>query len=128
MAKGKRTPALLYPLIIDFEIDASTVYLLIKNIGNTALLNLKIKPSTAIFGLEGTKNLSELNIFKEIKYLAPLKEIKIFIDGYDSFFHHLKKTLIEFHITYQDEYKTIFKTKISHDLNIYTDLILPIKK
>ncbi len=115
-------------VIVDFEIDESTIFILIRNAGTSALRNLKIRPSTAIIGLEGKKDLSSLNIFKEIRYMAPLKEIRLFVDSYDSFFSHLKNTLIAFTVTYQDESKKSYRKKITHDLKIYTDLIFFIKK
>jgi hypothetical protein len=128
MAKSKNTISAENPVIVDFEIDASTVCMLIKNSGNNALLNLKIKPSSPIPGLGGKRDLSELNVFKEISYMAPLKEIRIFVDSYDSFFRNLKSTKIEFNITYGDESEKSYRKKITHDLKIYTDLIFFIKK
>jgi hypothetical protein len=115
-------------VIVDFEIDASTVFIVIKNLGGSAALNLKIKPSTSIPGLEGKKDLSRLLLFKEIKYFAPLKELRIFVDSYDSFFRHLENSVVSFTISYQDENKNPFSNKITHDLKIYTDLIFFIKK
>ncbi len=115
-------------VVVDFEIDQSTVFILIRNSGTGALRNLKIKPSTSIIGLEGKKDMSSLNIFKEIRYMAPLKEIRIFVDSYDSFFSHLKNTQIAFTVTYQDESKKSYRKKIAHDLKIYTDIIFFIKK
>jgi hypothetical protein len=115
-------------VIVDFEIDAEAVFLIIKNLGAVPALNLEIKPSASIWGLEGKKDLSQLTIFKEITYLAPLKEIKIFVDSYESFFTHLKDTSIRFKIYYKNERGKSFKLKIHHDLRIYTDLIYFIKK
>ena len=115
-------------IVVDFEIDAETVFLVIKNTGGLPALNLKIKPSSSILGLSGRKNIGELSIFKEIRYLAPLKEIKIFVDSYESFFLHLKDTLISFTIAYKDENNKSYKSKIIHDLKIYSDLIFFIKK
>ncbi|MFN2439335.1 MAG: hypothetical protein ABR503_09055, partial [Chitinophagaceae bacterium] len=63
-----------------------------------------------------------------IKYLAPYKEIKIFIDAYHSFFKNLKRTEIDFVVYYADENGQTFKKMIMHDLDIYKDLIFFIKK
>ncbi len=128
MIKRRKEISSANSVIVDFEIDGSTAFIAIKNAGTGALRNLKIKPSTAIIGLEGKKDLSSLNIFKEIRYLAPLKEIRIFVDSHDSFFRHLKNTLISFTVTYQDESKKLYRKKITHDLKIYSDLIFFIKK
>jgi len=115
-------------VIVDFEIDADSVFLVIKNLGAVPALNLKIRPSAPILGLEGKKDISKLSIFKKISYLAPLKEIKIFVDSYESFFRHLKEHSVRFKISYKNEKKKSFKMKINHDLRIYADLIYFIKK
>ena len=128
MTRDKGIKSLPALIVVDFEIDAAMVFLSIRNTGDTAAINLKIKPSVPIIGLNGKKDLSELEIFKEISYMAPLKEFRIFVDSYDSFFRHLKKTQIGFNISYQDENDMSYKKKITHDLKIYSDLIFFIKK
>jgi hypothetical protein len=115
-------------VIVDFEIDAESVFLVIKNLGSVPALNLKIKPSAPVLGLEGKKDIGKLSIFNKISYLAPLKEIKIFVDSYESFFLHLKESSVRFKISYKNVKKKGFKMKINHDLRIYADLIYFIKK
>ena len=115
-------------VIVDFEIDAEAVFLIIRNLGAFPALKLKIRPLSAILGLEGKKDITKLYIFKEISYLAPLKEIKIFIDRYESFFTHLEDSSVYFKISYKNEKRRSFKMKIHHDLRIYADLIYFIKK
>ncbi len=115
-------------VIIDFEIDSELVFIAIKNLSNYPAFNVKIKPSQRIMGLEGKRNITELSIFNEIKYLAPYKEIKVFIDAYHSFFEHLERTEIAFDLYYTDEEGEAFNKRIIHDLNIYKDLIFFIKK
>jgi hypothetical protein len=128
MVKTKTIASSATSVVVDFEIDGSTVFIVIKNLGINAVVDLRIKPSVPILGLEGKKDLRKLNLFKEIKYLAPLKEFRIFVDSYESFFRHLKNTQIAFSLTYQDDNKKTYKEKITHDLKIYTDLIFFIKK
>ena len=115
-------------VIVDFEIDAEAVFLIIKNLGAVPALKLEIKPLSSILGFEGKKDISKLSIFREISYLAPLKEIKIFVDSYESFFTHLKDESIYFKISYKNEKRKSFKIKIHHDLRIYADLIYFIRK
>jgi hypothetical protein len=78
--------------------------------------------------MEGKKDITKLSIFKGISYLAPLKEIKIFVDGYASFFSHLKDSSVYFNISYKNEKRRPFKIKVHHDLRIYADLIYFLKK
>lgn len=128
MGKKKKTKSGNGQIIVDFEIDAEMVFLVIKNIGLAPVLNLKIKPSAGIIGLEGKTDIAKLSIFEEISYLAPFKEIKIFVDSYESFFRHLKDWLISFTLNYKDERDKRHKSKITHNLEIYSDLIFFIKK
>ncbi len=61
-------------VIIDFEIDGELVFISIKNCSNYPAINVRIKPSRAIIGLAGKKDITDLAIFHEIKYLAPKKK------------------------------------------------------
>jgi hypothetical protein len=124
----KKTNSRVGIIVVDFEIDAEMVFLVIRNTGQLPVLNLKIKPSTAILGLEGKRDIGQLSIFEEIRYLAPLKEIKIFVDSFESFFRNLEDFLVSFSISYKDEKNKSLKMKITHDLKIYADLIFFIKK
>ncbi len=114
-------------IIVDFEVNAETVFLVIKNGGEKPAFKLKIRPSHAIMGLEGRKDITKLAVFKKIRYLAPNKEIKIFVDSYQSFFSRLKKPKIRFRISYKSKRKKKIKSRIVHDLRIYADLIYIIK-
>ncbi len=115
-------------VIVDFLVDAEMVFLSIKNWSDYPAINVRIKPSDSIMGLGGRKDITDLSVFNEIKYLAPYKEIKIFIDEYHSFFENLKTPEIDFAVYYSDENGQAFRKKILHDLNIYKDLIFFIKK
>ena len=115
-------------VIVDFEIDSESVFLIIKNLGAVPALKLRINPLSPILGLEGKKDITKLSIFREISYLAPLKEIKIFVDSYESFFTHLKDFSVYFNISYKNEKRRSFKIKIHHDLRIYADLIYFLRK
>src|SRR5690349_15289841 len=115
-------------IVVDFDIDSELVHIIIRNLASVAALRLRIRPSHAIIGLGGTQDLSNLNIFKEITYFAPGKEIRIFIDEHESFFTNLKSTKISFTIAFEDEFNKPIRHTIHHDLAIYKDLSYLIKK
>lgn len=115
-------------IIVDFEIDPELVFITIKNLSDIPALRLRIRPSNAIIGLGGSKDLSTLAIFKEISYLAPYKEIRVFVDEHESFFRNLKNTRISFTIAFEDETGKPIRHTIHHELAIYKDLIYFIKK
>ena len=122
-------PEQLVPyIVVDFEVSADLVFVVIKNLSNRAALKLKIKPSVALKGLGGRKNIAALTVFKEISYLAPQKEIRVFVDSYSSFFEHQEKMLVKFSITYENEEGKVLRQHIEHNLAIYKDLIFFIQK
>ena len=115
-------------IVIDFEVDAEHVFLLIRNLSVMAATNVQIKSSSSIPALDGTSDLRSLALFKGITYLAPHKELRIFVDSYDRFFHRLKNKKIAFAVTYDDENGRAHRQHIEHDLAIYGDMIFFIKK
>jgi len=115
-------------IIVDFEVTPDLVFVVVQNIADQAAFKLRIKPSTAIKGLGGKKNISSLSLFREITYMAPKKEIRVFVDSYDSFFEQQEKLLIRFSVSYENEEGRSFGKTIEHNLAIYKDLIFFIQK
>lgn len=115
-------------IVVDFDIDAEMVHIIIRNLSYVPALRVRIRPSHAIIGLGGSKDISTLAIFKEISYLAPQKEIKVFVDEFESFFRNLKNTKISFAVAFEDEVGKPIRHTIHHELAIYQDLTYLIKK
>lgn len=115
--------SLLTPnIIVDFELENELFFLRIANHSDVELLNISIRFNRIIYGLNKTIKLNNLHIFKNLKYLAPRKEIRIVIDHQDRFFHFNKKPIYLIRIDYKNTSGKSFRKNISHDLNIYRDL------
>jgi len=109
-------------IVVDFEVDAESVFISIRNLSDLPALRLRIKSSVAIQGLDGEKDISQLAIFKEISYFAPHKKIRVYVDEHESFFKHLTNTKVSFTIAYEDESARPVRHTIHHELAIYKDL------
>ncbi len=74
MGKKKKTKTGKGQIIVDFEVDAEMVFVVIKNIGRAPVFSLKIKPSAAIMGLEGKTDITKLSILKKSVTWLPGKK------------------------------------------------------
>ena len=66
-------------------------------------------------------DLSSLNVFKKIEFLAPGKVIRVFVDSVASYFARRQPNLVHVALTWRQG-RTSLSTQISHDIRIYRDL------
>jgi hypothetical protein len=68
--------------------------------------------------------LSKLSVFHKLRYLAPYREIEVFLDPAERFLSQFedKDTVITITIAYAAEQGKRLKKSITHDLAIYQDL------
>ena len=117
-----------FDVIIDFIFDNGLLFILIKNISNNPAFNVRVKFNNRILGVNGSKEITSLNLFKNIEFLAPLKEIKTFLDTSESYFSRKQPTKIITEIFYKDIQNKEHQVVIKHDLEIYRDIGFVTKK
>lgn len=109
-------------VIIDIIFDKGLFFISIKNIGKRSAYRTSIKFNHEIIGVEGTKDVSSLSLFKNIEFLPPTKEIITFLDTCTSYFKSKNQTKISANLTYYDGNGIKFNRVIKHDLNIYREI------
>ena len=109
-------------VIVDFIFVKGLFFISIKNPGNKPAYRVSINFNDKIFGLEGTKEISELPLFKNIEFLAPQKEIKTFLDTSSSYFKRENPIQVVANITYHDGNGIEYNKIIKHDLGIYKEI------
>jgi len=114
-------------VIIDFIFKEGLLYISVKNIGARAAYKISIRFNKRFFGVEGTKEISSMALFKNIEFMPPQKEIITFLDVSSSYFRREEPEKISAELTYFDSKKRKYVEKIKHDLSIYRDIgyILP---
>ncbi len=117
-----------FDVIIDFIFDNGLLFILIKNNSNNPAFNVRVKFNNRILGVNGSKEITSLNLFKNIEFLAPLKEIKTFLDTSESYFSRKQPTKIITEIFYKDIQNKEHQVVIKHDLEIYRDIGFVTKK
>lgn len=114
---------------VDILLEKDLLFFLIKNNSEFAAtdvvvrFNRNVYKEVNVLGKKRKERINKLTIFNQLLYLAPQKEIKIFIDQLDSFFKFNKTPVYRLSVYYKDESgKQKFKKIINHDVNVYRDL------
>lgn len=110
-------------VFLDILYEQGLLFFVIKNNSQVAATDVTFTFDQKLKGVDSRVEITELNIFKQLKYLAPHKEIKIFIDVAEAFFSRGEPTELKVNIDWSDEKgKEQFSTVIRHDFTIYKDL------
>jgi hypothetical protein len=109
-------------VIVDFIFEDGLFFIAVHNISDVPAYKVSTRFKPSFTGVEGTKEISELALFRNIEFLAPRKEIKTFLDATASYFHRQEPLLITAQISYEDGNGKKYATTIRHDLSIYMEL------
>ena len=109
-------------VIIDFIFKEGLLYISVKNIGARSAYKISIRFNKRFFGVEGTKEISSMVLFKNIEFMPPQKEIITFLDVSSSYFRREEPEKISAELTYFDSKKRKYVDKIKQDLSIYRDI------
>jgi hypothetical protein len=109
-------------VIVEFVFDRGLLFVLVNNIGDRPATKVSVKFNKEITGLNGTKNISALPLFKNIEFLGPRREIVTLLDASDSYFRRKQPTKISAKISYTDPENRKYEATINHDLEIYREL------
>lgn len=107
---------------LDLLYERGLLYFVIKNYSLLAATDVKFVFDRKITGVDGQVEITGLNIFKNLRYLAPQKEIKIFIDVAAAFFARKGPNEIGVKISWLDENGEKRSNSIQHNFRIYEDL------
>jgi len=109
-------------VIFDVIFDKGVFVFSIKNITHLPAFSVRVNFDKKIMGVQGKVEISKLKIFQQLDYLAPHKEIKVFLDSASAYFQRKGPTKFIALIKWLDSEKKAFHRKIPHNLNAYKDL------
>ena len=109
-------------VIVEFLFDRGLLQISVNNIGDRPAVNVSVKFQEKILGINGTKEISALALFKNIEFLGPHREIVSLLDSSSSYFKRNQPTKISALVAYCDLEKRTYEVTIKHDLEIYRDL------
>ncbi len=109
-------------VILDFIFKDGLLFIAVKNIGDGPALKVSFNFDKKLMGLEGSKEVSGLPLFKNIEFLAPQNEICTYLDRSASYFGRRQPAKITVKIEYQDMKKKCYSASIKHDLGMYKEI------
>lgn len=109
-------------VIVDFVFEDGLFFIAIKNISADPAYDVSVTFNKKFTGVEGTKMISVLPLFRNIPFLAPQKEIAVYLDSSASYFRRRQPTTILATITNKDDTGAVHRTVIRHDLSIYKEV------
>jgi hypothetical protein len=109
-------------VIVEFLFDRGRLFISVNNIGDRPAVKVSVKFDCKIVGLGGSKEMSQLAMFRDIQFLGPHREIVTFLDRSDSYFKRKQPTRIAATVAYEDPEQRTYEATINHDLEIYRDL------
>jgi hypothetical protein len=115
---GRRRPE----VIVEFIFDRGLLFISVNNIGDRPATKVSVKFNKEIIGLNGTKIISALPMFKNIEFLGPRREVVTLLDVSDSYFRRKQPTEISVRISYTDSDDQKYQATINHNLEIYRDV------
>lgn len=115
---GSRRPE----VIVEFLFDRGLLFISVNNIGDRPATKVSVKFNKEITGLNGTKIISALPMFKNIEFLGPRREVVTLLDASDSYFRRKQPTEISVRISYTDSEDQKYQATINHNLEIYRDI------
>jgi hypothetical protein len=105
-------------VIVDFIFDDGLLFISISNISDTPAYKVSVEFDRKISRLDG-EDLATLPLFRNIEFLAPHKDIVMFLNDSGSYFKLGGPTKIAARISYQDARGMQRIATIDHDLEIY---------
>ncbi len=108
---------------VDVLFDDGLLYVEVKNYSNSRpAFNVQTTFSPDLRGVEGTKVVSDQNLFKNIAFLAPRRSIRTFLDRSNSFFLRQEPKRYTVTVSYRDRFNAAYVSVITLDLSIYFDI------
>ncbi len=122
LRRWRRAPGSSPDVILDVIFEDGLLFLTVRNIGDRPAHKVLVNFDERILGLEGTKDISSLPLFRNLEFLAPGKEIRTILDSSASYFARRQPATIAARVSFQEDDGTIHTRTIRHDLEIYRSI------
>ena len=109
-------------VILDVIFEDGLLFLALRNIGPTPAVAVSVQFEKPLMGLDGTREISALALFRQLAFLAPQREIRAFLDSGAAWFARRQPAIVKATICFHDRAGRRFQSVIRHDLRIYKDL------
>lgn len=110
-------------VVVDLILKEDLVFLVIKNHSPVfPALNVRFDFRPGILGLGGTKKIHSLQVFSNIPFLSPNREIEVFVDHLPAFLANFTGQFLDIQVMYQSEQNRNYRRFIRHNIHMLRDL------
>jgi hypothetical protein len=109
-------------VIVDFNCEQGLLFILLKNIGARSAYGVATTFDKPLYGLNGEKCISDLQLFRRVEFVPPGKQFSQLVDPVASWFKRRRPSRVTVNIAYRDREGNRYSERITHDLRIYQDL------
>jgi len=120
--RGRR-PTVTSPHVI-FEILflEGMLWMVVRNIGPKPAFHIRIQFEQSFKGLEGTKRMDTLPLFKQLEFLGPDREIQTVLDRGAAYFQRNEPVRLVARASFEEETGRRYETGSIHNLEVFRDL------
>lgn len=104
------------------ELEGASLFFSLKNIGDEPAVQVVTKIGGKIIGPDRKKKINDLNLFRNLGFIPPGREFRVFVGSASMYFSTKQPTKFTVTITYSDKDKKVYGETITHDLSIFEDL------
>jgi hypothetical protein len=109
-------------VIVDFVFEDGLLFVCVRNIGSRPAYRISTRFDKPFRGLHGTREVSELRLFRNVEFLAPGREIRAFLDTSAAYFRRREPTKLAAVVSYKTADGERHEHTIKHDLGVYREL------
>lgn len=114
-------------VVADFVYAEGCLFFSVRNIGSAPATSVVVTFRPALRGAQGA--FSRLRVFQGISFLAPGRELQLFLDSASTYFNSKEPKRVTTRVSWEDEAGVEFSRTSIHDLEIYREFpeVLQIK-
>ncbi|MCP1676410.1 hypothetical protein J2T57_003571 [Natronocella acetinitrilica] len=109
-------------VVLDVLFDDGLLYLTLQNLGSAHAHDVHVRFDRSIRAVEGTRDITALEIFRDLAFLPVGKRIEVFLDTSGNFFAQQGDTEFVAHIRFHDATGRQYQHRARHNLAVYRDL------
>jgi hypothetical protein len=112
-------------VLLDVVFERGLLFLELRNLGREPALDVTCAFDPPLRGLGGTREISELPLFRSLTLLAPGRSIRTLLDTSASWFARAEPTSVRVAVAWSTPAGDRRSAELVHDLSIYRDLAYP---
>ena len=109
-------------VVLDFIFESGLLHISLMNIGDGPAYSVFVSFDKELWGVGGTKLVSNTALFHRTSFLAPHKNIMTFLDTSASYFGREQPVEVTATIAFSSRDGKVYRNVVKHDLGIYRDI------